>query len=64
MNFDDMTLDEIVEHFKDKKFFDYNCNDPQWNNALVRIREKYGEVRPNPRTGFEVNYGLHDDAKT
>ncbi len=56
MNFDDMTVDEIVEHFKDKRFFDCNCNDPQWNNALLRIREHYGEVRSDPRTGFEVNY--------
>ena len=56
IEFDNMNLEELVEFFKDKKFFMYSCNDPQWNNALLRIREKYGEVRPDPRTGFEVNY--------
>ena len=49
-----MSLDEIIEYYKDKKFFMYSCNCPQWNRALLRIREKYGEVRPNPQTGFGV----------
>ena len=54
INHDDMSLDEIIEYYKDKKFFMYSCNCPQWNRALLRIREKYGEVRPNPQTGFGV----------
>ena len=57
-DFDDMDLAELEEFFKDKRFFDYNCNCPQWNNALVRIRDKYGEVRPDPRNGFGLIHGL------
>ena len=58
MNFDHMDVDELVEFFNDKQFFMYNCNDPSWNRALTRIRDKYGEVRPDPRTGFGVKHGL------
>ncbi len=53
-----MSLDELVEFFKDKQFFMYSCNDPSWNRALVRIREKYGEVKQDPSTGFGVDYGI------
>ena len=54
IEFDSMSLEEIVEFFEDKQFFMYNCNDEQWNNTLVRIREKYGSVRPDPKTGFGI----------
>ena len=53
-NFDDMSLEELIEFFKDKKFYMYNCNCPQWNRAFVRIRDKYGDICPDPRTGFGV----------
>ena len=59
INFDDMDVDELVEFFKDKQFYMYDCNDPSWNRAMVKIREKYGEVRPNPQTGFGVCHGLY-----
>ena len=58
IDFDEMDIDELVEFFNDKQFFMYNCNDPSWNRALTRIRDKYGEVRPDPKTGFSVNHGL------
>ena len=58
IDFDKMNLDELIEFFDDKQFFMYNCNDPSWNRALTRIRDKYGEVRPDPRTGFGVKHGL------
>ena len=64
MNFDHMDVDELVEYFKDKRFYMYSCNDPSWNRAMIKIREKYGEVRPNPQTGLGVCHGVHDDAKT
>ena len=59
MNFDHMDVDELVEYFKDKRFYMYSCNDPSWNRAMIKIREKYGEVRPNPQTGLGVCHGLH-----
>ena len=59
INFDDMDVDELVEFFKDKRFYMYSCNDPSWNRAMIKIREKYGEVRPNPQTGLGVCHGLH-----
>ena len=58
IDFDQMSLDELIEFFEDKQFFMYNCNDPSWNRALCRIRGEYGEVRPNPQTGFGVIHGL------
>jgi len=58
INFDEMNIDELVKFFEDKQFFMYDCNDPSWNRALTRIRDKYGEVRPDPKTGFSVNHGL------
>jgi len=64
MNFDDMNIEELVEFFKDKKFFMYACNDPSWNRAMVKIREKYGEVKPDPRTGFGVCHGQYNNATT
>jgi len=54
IEFDSMSLDEIVEFFEDKQFFMYDCNCPQWNRALTRIRDTYGSVRPDPKTGFGV----------
>ena len=59
MNFDHMDVDELVEYFKDKRFYMNSCNDPSWNRAMIKIREKYGEVRPNPQTGLGVCHGLH-----
>ena len=52
IDFDKMSMEELEEFFKDKQFFMYDCNDDSWNRALIRIRDKYGEVRPDPRTGF------------
>jgi len=49
-----MSLEDLIEYYKDKRFFMYNCNCPQWNRALLGIREKYGEVRPDPQTGFGI----------
>lgn len=57
MNFDSMDVDELVEYFKDKQFYMYDCNDPSWNRAMIKIREKYGEVCPDPRTGLGVIHG-------
>ena len=57
IEFDSMSMEELVEFFKDKQFFMYSCNDPSWNRALVRIRDKYGEVRSNPKNGFGINFG-------
>ena len=54
IEFDSMSIEELVEFFKDKQFFMYSCNDVQWNNAMTRIRDKYGSVRPDPKTGFGV----------
>ena len=59
INFDDMDVDELVEFFEDKRFYMYNCNDPSWNRAMIKIRDKYGEVRPNPQTGLAVCHGLY-----
>ena len=58
MNFDHMDVDELVEYFKDKRFYMYSCNDPSWNRSLVRIREKYGEVKQDPSTGCGIDYGI------
>ena len=49
---------ENIQEFKDKQFYMYSCNDPSWNRALVRIRDKYGEVKQDPSTGFGINYGI------
>ena len=38
IDFDEMSLDELVEFFEDKQFFMYDCNDVSWNRALMRIR--------------------------
>tara|TARA_B100000029_G_C16730954_1_gene650722 strand:+ start:273 stop:488 length:216 start_codon:yes stop_codon:yes gene_type:complete len=54
IEFDSMSVEELVEFFKDKQFFMYNCNDPQWNNAMIRLRDVYGSIRPDPKTGFGV----------
>ncbi len=54
IEFDSMSLEEIVEFFEDKQFFQYNCNCPQWNRALTRIRDTYGSVCPDPKTGFGI----------
>ncbi len=64
INFDDMDVDELVEFFKDKQFYMYDCNDPSWNRAMVKIREKYGEVKPNPQTGLGVCHGLSQRNET
>jgi len=56
IDFDKMSLGELVEYFKDKKFFMYNCNDPSWNRAFARIRDNYGDIRPNPQTGLGINH--------
>ncbi len=58
INFDEMSIDELIDFFEDKQFFNYDCNDPSWNRALTRIRDKYGEVRPNPQGGLGVIHGL------
>ena len=52
-----MSIDELVEFFKDKQFFMYDCNDEQWNNAMTRLRDVYGEICPDPKTGFGVIHG-------
>jgi len=52
-------MEEIAEYFKDKNFYeDTSCNCPKWNRMLRRIGDKYGDVRPDPQTGF----GIHPDA--
>jgi len=57
IEFDLMSIDELVEFFKDKQFFMYDCNDEQWNNAMTRLRDVYGEICPDPKTGFGVIHG-------
>ena len=58
-DWDAMSMEEIVEYFKDKNFYeDTSCNCPKWNRMLRRIGDTYGDVRPNPQTGF----GIHPDA--
>ncbi len=57
IEFDSMSVEELVEFFEDKQFFMYNCNDEQWNNAMTRIREVHGPIRPDPKTGFGVMHG-------
>ena len=57
IEFDLMSIDELVEFFDDKQFFMYNCNDEQWNNAMTRLRDVYGDVCPDPKTGFGVIHG-------
>ena len=52
-----MSIDELVEFFDDKQFFMYDCNDEQWNNAMTRLRDVYGDVCPDPKTGFGVIHG-------
>ena len=54
IEFDSMSVEELVEFFKDKQFFMYDCNDPQWNNAILRLREVHGPICPDPKTGFGV----------
>ena len=57
-DWDNMTMDEIGEYFKDKNFYeDTSCNCPKWNRMLRRIGDTYGDVRPDPQTGF----GIHPD---
>lgn len=58
IDFDQMSMDELIEFFKDKQFFMYSCNDPSWNRALSRIRDKFGEVKQDPSTGFGINFGV------
>ncbi len=57
IEFDLMSIDELVEFFEDKQFFMYDCNDEQWNNAMTRLRYVYGEICPDPKTGFGVIHG-------
>ena len=60
-DWDNMTMEEIAEYFKDKNFYeDTSCNCPKWNRMLRRIGDTYGDVRPDPQTGF----GIHPDAYT
>jgi hypothetical protein len=54
IEFDSMSVEELVEFFKDKQFFMYDCNCPQWNNAMLRLREVHGSICPDPKTGFGV----------
>ena len=57
IDFDETSLDELVEFFEDKQFFMYDCNDVSWNRALMRIRDKYGAVTPNPQGGVGIIHG-------
>ena len=58
-DWDKMSMEEIAEFFKDKNFFEKtDCNCPRWNRMMVRIRDKYGSINPNPQGGF----GIHPNA--
>ena len=58
-NWDEMSLQEIADFFKDKNFYENtSCNCPKWNRMMTRIVEKYGEIKPYPETGC----GIHPNA--
>ena len=52
--FDDMSIEELVAYFNKHNFYMEDCNCPEVNRTFVRLRDKYGEIKPNPQTGLGV----------
>tara|TARA_R100000008_G_C3550455_1_gene150098 strand:- start:623 stop:787 length:165 start_codon:yes stop_codon:yes gene_type:complete len=49
-----MSDDELVAYFNKHNFFMENQASDEWQRAFVRMRDKYGEIKPNPQTGLGV----------
>ncbi len=49
-----MSIEELVAYFNKHNFYMEDCNCPEVNRAFVRLRDKYGEIKPNPQTGLGV----------
>ena len=52
--FDLMSDDELVDYFNKNNMFLDNQGSDEWQRALIRLRDKFGEIKPNPQTGLGV----------